>query len=242
MSFYELKDFYNPFELHDRLEDALVYGSYPEIFSLGSSNEKEQYLRELSTAYLYKDVLEISSIKHSYKLHDLLRLLSFQVGSEVSMAELGRALQMSKDTVETYIDLLENSFVLFRLSGFSRNLRKEVTKMDKIYFYDLGVRNMVIENLNPLKYRDDQGKLWENFLIVERLKLLEYTNRSANRYYWRTYTGAELDYVEESSGSVHGYEMKFGKKPRHGPKGWKSAYPDASYTCIHQDNYLDFII
>ena len=241
MSYYELREILNPFELQDRLEETLIYGLYPEVFSSESYHEKEQCLRELSTAYLYKDVLEISSIKHSHKLHDLLRLLSFQVGSEVSMAELGRALQMSKDTVETYIDLLEKSFVLFRLSGFSRNLRKEVTKMDKIYFYDLGVRNIVIENLNALKYRDDQGKLWENFLIVERLKLLEYTSRSANRYYWRTYTGAELDYVEEKSGAIHGYEMKFGKKPEKCPEGWKVAYPDASYTCIHSDNYLDFI-
>ena len=241
MSFYELRETCNPFELNDRVEDALIYGSYPEVFSYGSHNEKEQYLRELSTSYLYKDVLEISSIKHSQKIHDLLRLLSFQVGSEVSMAELGRALQMSKDTVETYIDLLEKSFVLFRLSGFSRNLRKEVTKMDKIYFYDLGVRNIVIENLNQLKYRDDQGKLWENFLIVERLKLFEYSNRSASRYFWRTYTGAELDYIEETSGAIHGYEMKFGKKYGKCPKGWKTAYPEASYTCIHQENYLDFI-
>ena len=242
ISFYELQEVFNPFDLHDKVEDCLTYGLYPELFSYESHQDLERYLRELSTAYLYKDILEVSSIKHSNKLHDLLRLLAFQIGSEVSMAELGRGLQMSKDTVETYIDLLEKSFVLYRLPGFSRNLRKEVTKMDKIYFYDLGIRNIVIENLNPLKYRNDQGALWENFLVIERMKLLHYSQRSANQYYWRTYTGAELDYIEETSGEIHGYEFKYGKKAVRCPKSWQSTYPSADFTCINQENYFDFIL
>jgi len=241
ISFYELAKLYNPFTLNDRLEEFLVYGSYPELFSIDNGQDKYLYLKQLTTSYLYKDVLEISSIKHSAKIHDLLRLLAFQVGSQVSMLELGRSLHMGKETVESYIDLLEKSFVLFRLSGFSRNLRKEVTKMDKIYFYDLGIRNSIIENLNPLRYRDDYGKLWENFLIIERKKYQSYTFQMSSSYFWRTYTGAELDYVEETSGNLYGYEFKYGKKVKKVPKGWQDTYPKALFKCINQQNYLDFI-
>ena len=242
ISLFELSSLYNSFELDGRLEEFMVFGMYPELFSIENSNEKGEYLRELTTSYLYKDVLELRFVKHSAKVHDLLRLIAFQTGSQVSIAELSRTLGIAKDTVESYINLLEKAFVLFRLSGYSRNLRKEVTKMDKIYFYDLGVRNAIIGNLNHLKFRDDQGKLWENFLIVERKKLLLYKNRTANDFFWRTHTGAELDYVEENSGHLEGFEFKYGKKTGKCPVSWKNAYPESSFTCFNRENYFDFII
>ncbi|MEM7659568.1 MAG: DUF4143 domain-containing protein [Bacteroidota bacterium] len=149
---------------------------------------------------------------------------------------------MSKDTVDTYLDLLEKSFVIFRLEGFSRNLRKEVNKMSKIYFYDLGVRNTLIENLNPLHLRNDVGQLWENFLLVERRKKLAYEFSYVNPYFWRTYSQVELDYVEEGGGALKGFEFKFRPKNKHAPKAWKDTYPEASYEVIHQENYVDFLI
>jgi predicted AAA+ superfamily ATPase len=238
----ELRKLYTPFEMQSKLEEHLTYGMYPEIFSLPNAQDKAFYLRELCSSYLYKDILEISSIRQASKINDLLRLLAFQVGSQVSYSELGNALNMSKDTVATYIDLLEQSFVIFRLSGFSKNLRKEVTKMDKIYFYDLGIRNTIINNLNPLKYRDDSGKLWENFLICERKKLLAYQSILANTYFWRTYTGAELDYVEEMQDMLNGYEFKFGKCKQKAPRAWQETYPESTYQCINQDNYFNFTV
>ncbi len=242
ISLYELSEQYNRFELNERLDEFLIYGMYPELFSIQNSREKEEYLYELTSSYLYKDALQLKNIKHSGKVHDLLRLIAFQIGSQVSVAELGRALGMAKDTVESYINLLEKAFVLFRLPGYSRNLRKEVTKMDKIYFYDLGTRNCIIGNLNPLKYRDDNGKLWENFLIAERKKLLSYKQQKANEYFWRTHTGAELDYVEERGGGLHGFEFKYGKKTRKSHASWNKTYPDATFTCVNSANYLDFVI
>lgn len=238
----ELRNDLNPFELDEKLEELLLYGSYPDIFSLKNINDKTDYLRELSSSYLYKDILELSSIRHADKLSKLLQLLAFQIGSEVSLNELGNALEMSKETVASYIDLLEKSFVLFRLSGFSRNLRKEVSKMDKIYFYDLGVRNALIENFQPLHLRTDVGGLWENFLIIERYKRNHYGNQRANTYFWRTYTGAELDYVEETAGKINGFEFKFRKKKAKIPASWAENYPEAGFGVINKENYQDFIL
>lgn len=169
-------------------------------------------------------------------------MLAFQVGSEVSRSELGTALGMSKDTVSSYIDLLEKSHIIFRLSGFSRNLRKEVTRNDKIYFYDLGIRNMVVDNLKPLGQRDDVGALWENFLVAERMKRLAYTRMHARTYFWRTYTGAELDYIEEREGSLFGFEFKYGSKTSKCPASWSSAYPNSTCELVNRSNYLDFVI
>ena len=241
IAYSELRQQFNSFELDQQLESLLRFGSYPEVLNLPNEQDKTRYLYELSTAYLYKDVLEISSIKYANKLQQLIRLLAFQVGSEVSLNELGNALQMSKDTVGSYIDLLEKSFVVFRLSGFSRNLRKEVVKMDKIYFYDLGVRNALINNLNPLAFRNDAGQLWENFLVSERLKNNVYQDRFVNRYFWRTYTGAEIDYIEEANGNLAGFEFKFSEKVSKAPKTWQETYPEASFTGINRGNYADFL-
>jgi predicted AAA+ superfamily ATPase len=242
ISFGELSQIFNRFELDSQLEDRLIYGSYPETFSITNQADKEDYLHEIGNAYLYKDVLELSSIRNSAKIRDLLRLLAYQVGSEVSRSELATSLGMSKDTVGSYIDLLEKSFVVFRLSGYSRNLRKEVSRNDKIYFYDLGIRNMIIENFKPLTQRDDVGALWENLLIVERMKRLDYNRTHAQTFYWRTYTGAELDYIEDREGRLFGYEFKYGSKTARCPSSWRHTYPNSSCELINRDNYLDFVV
>lgn len=241
ISFSELRQQQNLFELNHGLETFLRFGAYPDVFSLPNQADKVQFLTQLTRSYLYKDILELSTIKHPDKIKKLLKLLAFQAGSEVSLNELGNTLQMSKETVASYIDLLEKAFVVFRLSGFSRNLRKEVVKMDKIYFYDLGVRNALINNFNTLDFRTDAGQLWENFLVVERLKNNAYQRRFVNSYFWRTYTGAELDYIEEADGQLAGFEFKFSEKIAKPPQSWLEAYPASSFTCINRANYWEFI-
>lgn len=241
ISFLELRSLLNSYELNQRLEECLIFGSYPNVFSLESLEVKKEYLQNVVDAYLYKDVLELLGIKNSRKIRDLLKLLAFQIGNEVSLTELGNQLDMSKDTVGRYIDLLEQSFVVFRLSGFSRNLRKEVRKMDKIYFYDLGIRNAIINNFNYLKDRNDGGVLWENFLIIERIKKNSYTKLFSNSYFWRTHTGAELDLVEEREGKLFGFEFKFNNKKPKAPKSWFATYTNSSFEFVNLDNYLKFI-
>lgn len=242
ISFLELSSFYNKEELNSLLEEQLIYGSYPELFSIKGGVQKKEYLQILSDAYLYKDLIEFGEIKNSSKIRDLLKLLAFQVGSQVSLTELGNSLGMSKDTIARYIDLLEKSNIIFKLKGLSRNLRKEVVKMDKIFFFDLGIRNILIDNLKQLKDRNDVGQLWENFLIIERMKLLAYTQKQASIYFWRTYTGAELDYVEEKEGELFGFEFKYGSKIGKAPNSWTGTYPNSKYNYINRDNYLNFIL
>lgn len=238
----ELHAVYTPYELESQIEERLVYGSYPEIFSLKSMQEKTKYLQNLTDTYLYKDLLEFGDIRNSSKIHDLLKLLAFQIGNQVSLSELSSALELSRTTVDRYIDLLEKSFIIFRLPGFSRNLRKEVTKMDKIYFYDTGVRNVIIGNLNLFHDRDDVGKLWENFLITERMKKQGYAQKIYSHYFWRLTSGAELDLVEEIEGEIFGYEFKYGNKIDKVPSSWVKAYSKSKYQCINRENYLDFIL
>lgn len=242
ISFLELSAFQNRAELDNNLEERLIYGSYPEIFSYESLFQKREYLQTVSDAYLYRDLIEFGDIKNSSKIRDLLKLLAFQIGSEVSLTELGTSLSMSKDTVSRYIDLLEKSYIVFRLGGFSRNLRKEVTRMDKIFFYDLGIRNILIDNLKPLKDRNDSGFLWENFLLLERVKLNAGKQDFVSNYFWRTHTGAELDYVEEKNGTLYGFEFKSGSKIVKVPSGWPKAYPESKFQCVNKNNYLDFIL
>ena len=247
VSVSELRNTSNLFEINELLAQFLIFGTYPDVLNLPNQQDKIKYLYELTTAYLYKDVLELSAVKYPDKLKKLLQLLAFQIGSEVSLNEIGNTLQLNRATVETYIDLLEKAFVVFRLSGFSRNLRKEIAKMDKIYFYDLGIRNALINNFNDLAARNDQEPLWENFLVLERIKNNQYQNRFAQSYFWRTYTGAELDYVEEQNGQLNGFEFKFSPKsnsqrPVLAPKSWQKNYPEATFACITQANYFDFIL
>ncbi len=231
----------NAFELNQRVDDLLVYGSYPEILSVQSLEEKKEYLNQLVSSYLFRDVLQIAQVRNSLKLIQLIKLLAHQIGSQVSLNELGTRLDMSKDTVARYIDLLEKSFVVFRLGGLSRNMRNEVTRMDKIYFYDLGVRNSVIDMLKPLHDRNDTGQLWENFIISERIKHNAYQNNSASRYFWRLTTGAEIDYVEERDGKFQANEIKLREKQSKPPSSWLEGYPGSSFTTINRENYLSFI-
>lgn len=241
ISILELSDTYNQAEIDEILEERLIYGSYPEIFSYDSNRSKEVYLRRISDAYLYKDLLEFGGLKNSSKIRDLLKLLSFQVGSLVSLTELAGSLEMGKDTVAKYIDYLEKSFVIFRLSGFSRNLRKEITKMNKIYFYDLGIRNIMIDNVKSLKDRIDTGQLWENFLMIERIKSQAYKNKFGSSYFWRTHTGAEIDFVEETGGRLYGYEFKFSNKKAGVPKTWADTYSNSSFRTVNRQNWQEFV-
>ena len=241
VSLKELAKTHNAFELQSRLEEFMVYGMYPELFRYETARQKEKYLRELGAAYLYKDVLELAPVRNTAKIKDLLKMLAFQVGSEVSLNELGNSLGMSQETVQSYIYLLEKSFIVFRLGGFSRNLRKEISKRDKIYFWDLGIRNMLIDNFAPFSFRNDVGALWENFIISERMKYLSYNQIFASSYFWRTYTGAELDYVEEHNGRLYGYEIKFNKTKKKAPKAWTDNYSD-HYQCITKNNFWEFVV
>ncbi len=231
----------NNFEIGTKLEEWLVYGLYPEVLRIENREKKVRYLQELTQSYLYKDILALANIHYPEKLRQILKLLAWQIGSLVSINELANSLQISRDAVQHYLDLLEKSFVIFRLSGFSRNLRKEMTKMDKIYFYDLGVRNALIENFSSLSTRTDTGQLWENFLISERLKTSYYHFHYAGRFFWRTQTGAELDYVEETGGQLHGFELKWGSKTASAPKTWIETYPTATFHLVNRENFMDFV-
>lgn len=229
-------------DTHANLEERLVYGSYPELIHYSGIQEKQVYLKELVNSYLLKDILELDGIRNAGKMLDLLRLIAFQTGKEVSVDELGRQLGMSKNTVDRYLDLLSKVFVLFKLGGFSRNLRKEVVKSSKWYFYDTGIRNAVIANFNHLKQRNDQGELWENYLISERKKYLSNRGIKCNTFFWRTYQQQELDWLEERDGNLFAYEFKWNpSKKVKAPSAWAAAYPEASYEVIHPGNYLDWI-
>jgi hypothetical protein len=225
-----------------RLDLLLRFGSYPSIIDL-SEAEARVALDELVSNYLYRDALAFVGVRRSTALVKLLELLARQLGQEVSYAELGQALGIDRRTAISYIDLLEQCFVLFRLGSFSRNLRKEVSKSVKIYFYDLGVRNGVIQNFAPLPLRNDVGALWENFCIVERLKLLHYRQRFANQYFWRTYDQKEIDYLEEADGVLAGYEFKWNPAAKtKEPTDFLQAYPGATVERIDRSNYWRFLL
>lgn len=237
----EISQIENLIETKSNLENRLIYGSYPEVVITTDNVSRERYLKEIINSYLYKDILELENIRHSNKISSLLRLIAFQIGHEVSFTELASQLEINKNTIEKYLDLLEKCFVLFSLQGFSRNLRKEITKNKRYYFYDNGIRNALINNFNPLNLRDDIGALWENYLIAERLKKQEYLDIYSNNYFWRTYDQKEIDLIEERSGHLFGYEIKWRNKKLKCPKDWLKAYANASFEIINQDNYLKFI-
>ncbi len=225
-------------------EERLLYGGYPELTHYPDQRDKEEYLRELINGYLLKDILEYEGVQKSVKMLDILRLLAYQVGSEVNIEELARSAKgIARNTAERYLDLLEKVFVIYKVQGFCRNLRKEVTKNSRYYFWDNGVRNALIGNFRPLNLRDDAGALWENYLMAERMKCLNYSRRFASRYFWRTYDQQEIDLVEEEAGALHAFEFKYqpGRKVK-APGAWKRAYPDASFQVITPDNYLEFIM
>lgn len=232
----------NPFELGQKLPDWLRYGMYPEVLTLENHEDKRQYLNELASSYLYKDILEISNIRYPQKIRQLLSLLAYQLGNLVSVQELANTLQINRETILHYIDLLEKSFVIFSLGPYSRNLRKEITSKNKIYFYDLGIRNALIENFSPIDLRPDLGALWENYLLIERKKKMEYSRSYPNMYFWRTYSGAEVDYVEEKDGLVSGYEFKWQSKSNSAPKTWMDTFGKESWKLIDRENFGEFVL
>jgi hypothetical protein len=242
LSALELKESAGPMGLLERMESYLLYGSYPEVLNIDNSLEKREYLAGLRDSYLLKDILELENIKGSDKLFSLLKLLAFQIGKEVSLNELGNALGMAKQTAERYLDLLEKTFIIKRVLGFSRNLRKEITKTARYYFIDTGVRNAVINNFNSLEFRDDRGALWENYLFCERLKRNAYLRTQTDMYFWRTYDRQEIDIVEEKDGVLHGYECKWSPGKKRIPPAWRQAYPEAGYTVVTRENFLDFVV
>lgn len=237
----ELKGLYNDYDLKEQLSQFLIFGSYPEVITSKTKAKKIKRIEEIADSYLLKDILELERVRSSKILLDLLRLLAFQIGSEVSLSELGTQLGINYKTVARYIDIFEKSFILFNVRGFNRNLRKEVSKKSKYYFYDTGIRNALIANFNDLNLRNDIGQLWENFIFIERLKKRTYQNIFANTYFWRTWDKKEIDIVEERDGNLFGYECKWKHKKVKEPKDWKAQYPAASYEIITKENFLGFI-
>lgn len=230
-------------KLHEtkaNLETRLIFGSYPEVVLAKDNQEKTVYLKELVSSYLYKDILEMNGLRHSDKLVKILQLLAFQIGQEVSYSEIATQIGINKKTIERYLDLLEKVFVIFKLKGFSRNLRKEISKSPKYYFYDTGIRNALINNFNPISLRNDIGALWENYIISERIKRQEYLGRKTCNYFWRTYDKKEIDFIEERDGKLYGYEIKWSKEAKP-PKDWQVSYPGSEFRVISSDNYLEFI-
>lgn len=221
----------------DKIRERLIFGNYPELLQLPDKKDKIDYLNEMVSSYLLKDILAYENIKNSHKIFNLLRMIAFQIGAEVSLQELGNHLGISKNTVEKYLDLLSQVFILHKVEGFSRNLRKEITKNSRWYFLDNGIMNAVVANFNPLESRNDIGILWENYMISERLKYQEYNRISSNNYFWRTYEQQEIDWVEEREGALFGYEFKWKESKVKVPTQWKRAYPNATYELIHIDNF-----
>jgi len=227
-------------EAMHQLDERLVYGMYPDV--INNRSDARDVLQQLATSYLYKDVLSLIGIRKPQILEKLLKALALQLGSEVSYNELSNLLEIDKATVAKYIDILEKSFIVFQLNSFSRNQRNEIKNNRKIYFYDNGIRNMIINNLNPIGLRTDKGALWENFLISERIKVQAYHSLYANNYFWRTTQKQEIDFIEESNGKINAYEFKWKNNSRNKiPKAFLENY-SAIGKLIDRDNFRTFII
>lgn len=212
LSIVEIEQKYDPLLVEKQQEERLIYGSYPHIIQLPSIEEKTQELKEITSSYLYRDILEFQHMKNPDILRKLLQALALQIGSEVSYTELSNLIGIDKNTVEKYIQLLEQSFVIFRLSPYGSNKRREISKLRKIFFWDTGIRNTLIQNFNPLSLRIDAGQLFENWMIAERMKKNSYEQKLVSSYFWRTYDGNEIDYIEEINQEKKGYEFKFKKR------------------------------
>ncbi len=240
-SINELRNEYSILELNRILHNRIIFGMYPDVVKSDQANSVE-ILKELANSYLYKDILTFQNIKNPEAIEKLLQLLALQIGNEVSYTELASELNIDKNTVSNYIKILEEAFIIFRLKPFSRNLRNELKKMRKIYFFDTGIRNALINNFNPLDLRNDKGALWENFIISERLKHNAVKRNFCNTYFWRTHNQQEIDYIEEFGGKLYAYEIKFSnKKTFKFPEKFIRTYTDVSCQFITPDNFLDFI-
>jgi predicted AAA+ superfamily ATPase len=243
VSYGEIQSAFGKIESRSELERWLVWGGYPAIVATNDPIPRERLLGELVGSYLYRDILEIEGLRRADKIVDLLRLLAFQIGQEVSTTELATSLGLNRSTIERYLDLLEKVFVIFKINGFSRNLRKEVTKNSRIYFYDNGVRNSLIQNFNLLALRNDVGQLWENFLVMERRKANQFAERNVNSYFWRTYDQKEIDCIEEHGGRLYGYEFKWqaGEIRRAVRSEFLENYPDSELMAVNQENFEKFL-
>jgi uncharacterized protein len=244
VSYSELRQTLGALETRAQLERWLIWGGYPGVVTQNNPVLRERFLGEIVGSYLYRDILEHEGLRRPEKIVDLLRLLAFQIGQEVSIAELASSLGLNRLTVERYLDLLEKVFVIYRVVGFSRNLRKEITKNARYFFYDNGVRNSLIQNFNEMKLRQDARQLWENFLMVERRKANQAALRSVNSYFWRTYDQKEIDCIEEHGGKLFGYEFKWGNKsmPRKTSSEFLAAYPGSELTTVNPENFESFLL
>jgi len=239
ISLTELKNSFNEIEINRRLEELLIYGSYPEVINTASQN-KVTILSNISKNYLYKDLFKFQDIRNPDLINNLLKALAFQLGNEVSITELANLLEVDKETVQRYIELLEKSFVIYRLGPLARNKRNEVGKFKKIYFNDLGMRNSIIGNFNSLQVRNDVGALWENFCINERIKLAQVKNEIPNYYFWRNYYGAEIDFIEEWGGKLNSFEFKWNKDRKIPPKAFTDEYGHiVEFKTINKNNFLE---
>lgn len=223
------------------LEQRLIYGSYPELWHIDKTQEQENYLKQLVSSYLLKDLLTMENIKGADVLYKLLQMLAWQVGSQVSTVELANNLQLNKGTVERYLDLLSKVFIIYPLTGYSNNLRKEITKSKKWYFFDNGIRNALIGNFNPLELRNDMGQLWEQYVLSERIKYNSYRNYQPQYFFWRTYDGQEIDLIELNNGQLQAIECKWKAAKAKKPVAFAKAYPEASFAVVDQGNYLEWI-
>ncbi len=242
LSYQEIATVENRFETSQNLETRLLYGTYPEVVTMGSNERRIEYLHDIAESYLLKDILTVDGVKNAGKMKNLLRLIALQVGSEVSYDELGKQLGMSKNTVERYLDLLSKVFVVYRIGAFARNLRKEVCKAGKWYFCDTGIRNAIINDFSPLALRNDTGHLWENYFISE-LRKYNFNNLKHNDlYFWRTYDKQELDLVEEHNGEIRAMEIKWGQKHPFLPKIFADTYYVDEYLVVNKDNYFQVLL
>lgn len=239
----ELARYENFKQTQDKLEERLIFGGYPELEQYPDWKDKQDYLHEIINAYLLKDILVFEGLRQADKILSLLKLLAFQVGSQVSVDELGKALGISKNTAERYLDLLCKVFVIYKLPGYSRNLRKEVTKTSKWFFVDNGIRNAVIHNFSRLSERNDVGSLWENFVAIERKKYMAYQERNASHFFWRTYDQQEIDLVEEENNHLRAFEAKFDPNKRvKVPGAWAKSYQEAEFNVVNRQNFLDWVV
>ncbi len=241
ISFEEMVNQHGFIEENRLLPHRLVFGYYPEVIT--SAGKEKEMLKLISDSYLYKDILQWDKIKKTDKLLKLLQALAYQLGSEVSYNELSKIVGLDNQTIEKYIQLLEQVYIIFRLPSFSRNHKKELSKSRKIYFFDNGIRNALIADFRLLEMRTDIGALWENFLISERLKLINYNNIWTNTYFWRTQNQQEIDYIEEMDGTLYAYEFKWNaNKNTKLPKTFSRTYPNHEFKVISPDNYEEFVM
>jgi len=242
LSYSEAENQFKQVSPQTSLEQTLRFGMYPKVHTLLTEEEKQNYLYEYINNYLYKDILSFENIRKPKKVIDLLTLLALQVGKEVSIAELAQHLAMSQPTVESYLDVLEKMFILMNLRGFSRNLRKEISKTSKYYFIDVGIRNALLRNFNALNIRNDTGELFENWFIVEKYKQSGNVFQPANFYFWRTYDQQEIDLIEEKGGALIAYECKWSPdKKASAPKDWRETYKNSEFKLVNQSNYFEYL-